>query len=113
MEIYSSQRIMVPVVRKDQTSQKYLPVPNYSLTINKIVKKIPGVGYHIKFTSIQPLGFAEFTRNDGISTRSMFACEGAVYSTGWSWFADNTPFMNHADIRVTDQITKNFIFCNS
>ena len=113
MDNYFSQRIIVPVVRKDQIPQKYLPVPSYFLTISKIVEEIPGAGYHVKFTSIQPLGFAEFTRNDGISIRSMFACEGAVYSTGWSWFADNTPFMNHADIRVTDQISKNFIFCNS
>lgn len=113
MDNYSSRRITVQVVRKDESTQVYLPVPNYFMTITMSVKEISGVGYHVKFMSIQPLGVAEYQRNDGINIRLMFACEGAFYATPWSWFADNTPFMNHPYIYVTDQISKNFIFCKA
>ncbi|MDE5880379.1 MAG: hypothetical protein K2H60_01500 [Muribaculaceae bacterium] len=114
MDNFSSRRVFAQVIRRDPKTLKYhIVVPPLFITITMMVKEIEGVGFHARFTSIQPLGFVEFKRNDGITVRAMFSCQGGVYITGWHWFSDHNPFMRYPEIYVTDQITKNFIFCKA
>lgn len=111
MDNYSSRRVSAQIIRPNQYGMMHA-VDGLSIMLTAVTTYVEGVGYHVKFISSVPLGFVEITRNDGISTRGMFHCEGAMYHTSHIWYGNN-PFMLHGDLYACDRVSRNFIYCKA